>query len=216
MEELASKNKLVALPTDKTARNGLIHVDNYVALCNQHLLEGGYRPADQTEFFESVKIVKKTQKQLLDKMLVSTNLVNKLSINKADINVPKFSGILKDHKKPIIISGLTENSFPVRPIASVQDTYIEKLDWLISVILGQILILCQYHEESALTFMDKLHNVPSATDPVYFSLDVVSLFPSVPTLDAPKILKLKLIEHQDKINTFGLNENDIYQALNTY
>ena len=118
---------------------------------------------------------------------------------------------LKDHK----------STFPNckgRPIQPVQGQATEKLDWIASLILQQLLNFVPTHISSSQVLRDRLrHLQPSLpVDTIHFSLDVESLYPSCPTsLDGGINHVINFIQlHMDNINMYGLQPMDIADLLN--
>jgi len=75
-----------------------------------------------------------------------------------------------------------KDAFSIRPVVSVKKTPIEQLDWLIKTILKQTLKYIPGHIADADQFIEKTNNIQFEQDKQYqyFSLDVVSLYPSIP------------------------------------
>ena len=118
---------------------------------------------------------------------------------------------LKDHK----------SSFPQckgRPIQPVQGQATEKLDWIASLILQQLLVFVPTHLSSSHDLRQRLHAIQSSIPPdaIHFSLDVVSLYPSCPTSFESGINHVTAFiqQHQDHINMHGLEPTDIADMLN--
>ena len=118
---------------------------------------------------------------------------------------------LKDHKP----------SFPDckgRPIQPVQGQATEKLDWIASLILQQLLNFVPTHISSSQDLRDHLRQLQSSlpVDTIHFSLDVVSLYPSCPTsLEEGINHVIDFIHlHKDRINMYGLEPIDVADLLN--
>ena len=88
-----------------------------------------------------------------------------------------FQAFIKDHKNK------NENDeFPLRPIASVRNTPIEKVDWLVSKILGQLVELVPTNIKNSsqvITLLESLNPSDLTPDSGFFSLDVINLYPSI-------------------------------------
>ena len=117
---------------------------------------------------------------------------------------------LKDHKP----------TFPHckgRPIQPVQGQATEKLDWIASLILQQLLRFVPTHLASSQDLRRHLQNLQPTlpVDTIHFSLDVVSLYPSCPTtLDEGINHVISFIRlHQHRINMYGLHPIDIADML---
>ena len=117
---------------------------------------------------------------------------------------------LKDHKP----------SFPdckARPLQPVQGQATEKLDWVASLILKQLLPFVPTHLSSSSGLRQRLHNIqPSLPESVFhFSLDVESLYPSCPTSyeDGINPVIEFLQQHRDRINMYNLEPHDVAEML---
>ena len=87
-----------------------------------------------------------------------------------------FQAFIKDHKHK------DGETFPLRPIASVHNTAIEKVDWLVSKILGQLadLVPANVKNSNEVTkLLENLNTTDLTPNMAFFSLDVVSLYPSI-------------------------------------
>ncbi|MEL7308212.1 MAG: hypothetical protein AAGK05_10325, partial [Pseudomonadota bacterium] len=88
-----------------------------------------------------------------------------------------FQAFIKDHK----IKN-EEDEFPLRPIASVRNTAVEKVDWLISRILVQLVDVVPANVKNSNEVITLLKNVNSSdlgNNGAFVSLDVVNLYPSI-------------------------------------
>ena len=117
-----------------------------------------------------------------------------------------FYTLIKDHKNK------QDGHFPLRPIASVRNTATEKVDWIVSQILTQLLA----HPKNA----DELVNLLNNTDARYLdssftfiSLKVINLYPSIPIAFGVKNVLDFAEAHWSKINHFSLNLDDLSRCL---
>jgi hypothetical protein len=124
-----------------------------------------------------------------------------------------FHCLVKDHKIK------TNDSFPLRPIASVINTPVEKLDWVISKILNNCTQFIPSHLKSAVDLIDKLQKFKSSdvfssrNNQNFLSLDVVNLYPSIPIELGINCVINFIKEYSDKLDTLGLNIDDIEMSL---
>ena len=112
---------------------------------------------------------------------------------------------IKDHKQPN-----AEGIFPVRPIASVHGTPVDKMDFIIQSVLVQILPLLPYHLENKLKllhFLDTWNARPSriVDNTNVFSLDVVNLYPNIPVNIGIGLVMNSVKEHFNSVNSFGIS-----------
>jgi hypothetical protein len=120
-----------------------------------------------------------------------------------------FFSLIKDHKTP------TESGFPLRPIASVHNTAVEKLDWLANKILSQLVPFIPAHlpnSDSILTSLQPFM-LSMSSNSHFISLDVVNLYPSIPISDGISACTQLFIQHKSEINCFGLDSSDLSTML---
>ena len=65
----------------------------------------------------------------------------------------KFFGFIKDHKSK------SDGTYPLRPNASVHDTPVDKIDWIISKVLTQLLNFVPSHLDSTETLIKDLKKI---------------------------------------------------------
>ena len=129
--------------------------------------------------------------------------------------IPEIFSFQKDHK----------DSYPntkVRAVMPGKGSAVEKMDILISKVLGQISPFLKFRVFNAKEFQDKIKNVNLPKEKFMFSLDVAEMYPTLPTNDeALKITLEYLTKYQDKIDLFGFQPIHIILLLkfvlnNTY
>ena len=120
-----------------------------------------------------------------------------------------FFSFIKDHKN------IGEAGFPIRPIASVRRTPVEKADWLLAQILKQLIKYIPSHLFNSNELKQSLLNIelPIEDNTVFISLDVVNLYPSIPILKGIEYNLCSLREHWSKLNTYGINIDQIESLL---
>ena len=130
----------------------------------------------------------------------------------------KFRGLIKDHKNP---KPDTNGVYPfdIRPIASVCGSPIEKIDWIITQVLKQILPFLSHHLQKTENFLAHmrlvnrdLHSM-SSNRIVSFSLDVVSLYPSIPILRAVDVVMSYIDKLFLNLDFFGIHVDLIKHML---
>ena len=142
-------------------------------------------------FFETADIKPYVQKHLLSHHSVA----------------PVMKCNMKDHK----------DSFPdckVRPVQPVRGSAIEKLDILVSKILTQLGSVLTYRVFNSKQFQEKVkcHKIP--TGKVMVSMDVVSMFETLPTDEkALGVIRTYLEKHKDKVDMFGYSTDDVIEML---
>ena len=124
---------------------------------------------------------------------LTTNRVNGSELQKLTTSGSQpalFSVFVKDHKTE------SEDGYPLRPIASVRDTAIEKVDWLISNILSQLVQFVPANLRNSLDLIEELQTIDSSDlteQHCFISLDAVSLCPSIPINSGIKAVVESLI-----------------------
>ena len=116
---------------------------------------------------------------------------------------------IKDHKDK-------ENQFfPLRPIASVKNTPTEKVDWLSSVILNQLVKFVPAHLDSTKSLINILEDQRSnlSNDEIFVSLDVKNLYTSIPIKEGLDAIQKFANEYWHEIDTFGFTVDDLLDFL---
>ena len=120
---------------------------------------------------------------------------------------PVFYGLPKDHKQ----------SVPLRPVISACGGPTEKTSCLLERILKQLLKFVPTHLWDTRDFLDTLatHTVESGIPEgsIFFSIDVVNLYGSIPISEAIEAATEKLTAHLEEVDTFGLSPEDVKTLL---
>jgi hypothetical protein len=126
-------------------------------------------------------------------------------------NPANFFVAVKDHKK------CDNSNYPLRPIASVHDTPVDKLDWLVGLILVQALNFVKSHLVDTETLLNKIDNfnqyLSDIHNKIFISLDVVALYPSIHISDGIEKVIDFLGEHLDNINLYGISLDHLKNIL---
>jgi len=120
--------------------------------------------------------------------------------------VPQARGLAKDHKP----------EFPECKLRIIQpnpNSPIEKLDWFLSRILGQLTAFIPSYVKSTADFIRRVGEVHLPSDCFQFSLDVVDLYPSISIGLALESIGEDLLENGNKITMFGLHIADVTLLL---
>ena len=204
-----SENKIL-ISTDKTSRN--------IFMDRTWLIDNTKKILDDNKSYLKIKKNRTLQLEKQANKLMNTQLPNFISTTRdkecmlsSGSNPANFFVAVKDHKK------CTNNNYPLRPIASVHDTPVDKLDWVVEIILTQALKFVKSHLQDTITLLDRLdnfnHNHPDIQDHVFISLDVVALYPSIPISDGIEKVIEFLITHADNINFHGLSIEHLKNIL---
>lgn len=123
----------------------------------------------------------------------------------------KFLVNIKDHKEKV------DGSYPLRPIASIHGTPTQKVDWLASVILNQLVKFVPAHISSTNSLINEMNNNADIrncdNDKILISLDVKNLYPSIPINDGIREIENFATQHWNKINSYGLSVEDLMDCL---
>ena len=125
----------------------------------------------------------------------------------AHSRIPVFYGLPKDHKEGV----------PLRPVISACGGPTEKMSCLLERILKQLLKYVPTHLWDTGDFLSKLrrhteeNGIPK--DTIFFSIDVVNLYGSIPISEAIDAVCDTLHEHMQEVDTFGLAPEDIRSLL---
>ena len=167
-----SENNLVAVQSDKTNRLVLTEKKRFM-----NRLETILEDSNTYKKVESKQNKIEKQANMIIKN-VCTHLPKRQTqkLLSSGSRPAKFQAFIKDHKER------TEGNFPLRPIASVRNTAIEKVDWLVSEILSQ---LVNYVSANVRNSSEVIHKITAldysqlSTEKTFISLDVVNLYPSI-------------------------------------
>ncbi|XP_043195743.1 uncharacterized protein LOC122367039 [Amphibalanus amphitrite] len=120
---------------------------------------------------------------------------------------PVFYGVPKDHKEGV----------PLRPVISACGGPTEKMSCLLERVLKQLLQFVPTHLWDTEHFLKRLdehtqeQGIPKGS--IFFSIDVVNLYGSIPISEAIDAVCDKLATHLKDVDTFGLSVEDIRKLL---
>ena len=204
-------NNSVTVASDKTARTFVV---------TEESLDKGI--LDQLNNQSCYKAIDKSRSQVLDRQ--ATNIVKATTFSNFstayDLNKLKsscsqpaqISCNIKDHKA--VVNG----QHPLRLIASVHGTAVDKIDWYITKILTQCLLLIPTHLDSTEKLLESIDshnagpNIPNK-NMGFISLDVVSLYPSIPCLEAIIVVVEFIRLNLGALDMLGLDVNMLQTAL---
>jgi len=206
-KEFLSKNNLQCVRSDKTNRFVVCNSEDLTKK-NEIILQ------DNTTY----QVMNKSKAQAIENQankLIKTIIKNSSLHDQSDklistgTNPAKFFSFIKDHKDK------TDEGFQVRPIASVRNTPIEKIDWVVSRILSQTLPLVPANlvkTEELINMLNNLHTC-NLDNKVFISLDVQSLYPSIPLETGIEYNMKHLRKHWDRIDSFGISVENIEKLM---
>jgi len=201
------REKLVAISSDKTKKLVIENSNDITSRTEKILADSKtYKPIQksrQTSISKQANKITKSFAKNLSKQ-------DSLRLLTTGCRPAKFHALVKDHKDP------DESGFPLRPIAAVNNTATEKVDWLVSQILGQLVQFVPANLKNADDLVEKLKMLDFSLlteDHCFVSLDVVKLYPSIP-IDFGIRAVLDMAElHWKDIDNFGASVDDLKRAL---
>ena len=120
---------------------------------------------------------------------------------------PALKILLKDHKA----------GFPdckVRTIQPVRGSAVENFDTLLGLIFGQCRRFHRYTVCNSVQFLERIKGLTVHTESIQFSMDIESMFPSLPTCErAVGVVEKHLNRHREHLNLFGLEVCDVISIL---
>ena len=182
------KNKnLLILNPDKSNKTVIMYENDYDTKINDLLQDHNtYKELKS----DPTNIYQKNNNSLISRwenlMYISPNTAKNLKILNAQ--PPRIYGLPKLHKEGI----------PLRPIVSCIQSPFEKLSKFLKNILQNIVNQNNYYIKDSVDFKNKIKNINIPNEYTLISLDVVSLYTSIPIALAKEIITKKF----DKINQF--------------
>jgi hypothetical protein len=204
----AKKNDLTIVPADKTNRLVITNKKDF----DERILnflgdETTYKPLSRSKQKSIENQANKIIRGILrDKQFTKSDTEKLLTSGSQPAD---FQAFIKDHKE-------SSNIFPLRPIASVKNTAAEKVDWLVSKILGQLVDYVPTNVKNTEELVSELESIRMQglnSNLTFISLDVVALYPSIP-LDYGIKATLEIAEkHWAKIDNFDLSIEELKRCL---
>ena len=201
IKDLANNNEIIVKQSDKC--KGLVILDrpSYMDKAKAMLEDSecyesvDKNPVPQVEARAKRTLIHTTRGKLPDKTVKE--------LTPGHSRTPVFYGLPKDHKP----------SVPLRPVISACGGPTEKTSCLLERILKQLLKYVPTHLWDTRDFLQKVsaHSEQYGVqeNSIFFSIDVVNLYGSIPVGEAIEAVRAKLDEHGRNIDTFGLSKDDI-------
>ena len=205
LDELKKNENIVIKQSDKC--KGLVLMDKCDYLNKSHAIlsdRDNYEimhknPVAKVEA-ESKRIFKAVSKDKLPDLTVK-------ELTPCHSRIPVFYGIPKDHKEGV----------PLRPVISACGGPTEKMSCLLERVLKQLLRFVPTHLWDTGDFLTRLgthseeHGIPEGS--IFFSIDVVNLYGSIPISEAIDAVCETLEAHLQEVNMFGLELDDVRTLL---
>ena len=201
------QNNLLVIPSDKSNRNIVVDKKSIIS-----------RTEDILNDNSTYKYREKSKNSSIENQ--ANCLIRNKCRNNAYIDYQKlltcgshpayFRVNIKDHKDKI------NNFFPLRPITSVIRTPTQKVDWLVSVLLNQLVKFVPAHLDSSKSLIKILNENADKfvnEDYVFISLDVQNLYPSIPIAEAIAEIETFAKIHWNKIDNYGFRVEDLVDFL---
>ena len=205
LHELQKNNNVVIKQSDKC--KGLVILDKIDYLNKSQAIlndRNNYEVLDKNPVpkveAETKRVFKAVTKDKLPEKTVK-------ELTPCHSRIPVFYGIPKDHK----------DSVPLRPVISACGGPTEKMSCLLERILKQLLKFVPTHLWDTRDFLTRLgkhsqeHGI--SKDSIFFSIDVVNLYGSIPISEAIDTVCETLNVHLQDIDTFGLSPDDVRSLL---
>ena len=206
MTKFLKQDNLTLVPTDKSKRLCVTGKDTYInntASLLQDIQLYKPRQVSKSKQIENQanKLIKSSFKNILGKSDLERLLVSGSA-------PAAFKTFIKDHKK------LTNGAYPMRPIASARNTPTEKVDWICSKILNNLVTFVSAHLKSSEELITNLQNLQNLSNlDKFISLDVISLYPSVPLDLALEVVGNFARKYWSRIDNLGLDVGDFERCL---
>ena len=204
---------IVCLPSDKGGEFCVVESVKYTQAANEHLSDTNtYKKVARMSAPTIEKKINKVWRTVSTKARIPERII-KMFVS-TNTELPKFYVLVKTHKEG--------PSIKIRPIVACRDTPAYKMSWLLSRLLNPLLKSVPAHLESSSQLMDEITNMSPDKRrefPYPFSLDIISLYTSVPQREAMEVTRRRIEE--ENICLFGLTSDDIEKLLevildNTY
>jgi hypothetical protein len=212
LKDFMKREKMELIGTDKTKRNILMKKDKVVEMGERFLKNNkDYKLLKESKAKNIMKEANEIMKKIISESNIGKRDASKLTCKYARGAQVQF--LIKDHKDKD-----EEGNFPVRPIASIHNTPVDKLDFILQYILVQAAKLVPTNLlncEEALKKLDEINlmNVDEGKKRAIMSLDVQSLYPSIPTNKGVDEVMKFITEHSMDIDTMCISKQTIKTAL---
>ena len=201
LRELAGNKDVVVKPSDKCKGLVLLNANDYVK-----------KLVATTSGYETVSRNPTPKLEASTKRMIHATMDNKVEERIVKAIIPHCSrtaelyGLPKDHKVNI----------PLRPIVSACGDPVDKLTWFLERVVTQLLPHVPAHLKNTSEFLDKLRSqYPRRFEEgtILFSIDAVNLYGNIPPSEAIDAAMTLLQHHEQNIDTYGLDLDNIRTLL---
>ena len=188
------RNPVITIkPADKNLGTVILNSADYVEQCLLHLVTDTYQRVTE---FPTNKISKDIQNTLIsfkEHLTLHPQLYQFLQ-PKNEHTIPKFYGLPKIHK-PLEKNGIP----PIRPIVSHSNSLLSRTASLIDHSLQPLARSYEDFLNNSTQLIKELDNLTIPTDTLLVTLDVNSLYPSIPQEECITIIHQEMLKNQDLI-----------------
>ena len=185
------KKDLVFLPSDKGGEFCVISTSDYERAAFKHLEDGTiYKKVARMTAKTIENKINGTWRKVSSAEKIKPHVSKTYVSNNTDM--PRFYQLVKTHKKGPDVK--------IRPIVSNSNGPTKKISWLLCNILSPVYKLLPTHLDSSAQLIKHIKEVDPevrSTHNYPFSLDVCSLYTSIPPQAAIQAVKTKLLEHPE-------------------
>ena len=169
-----SDNGLTVVPSDKTNRLVITQEVRHIELSANMLSDTTtYKFREQSKHKAIENQANKLVKTIIANSFPKNDAMKLIS---SGTKPAKFRTVIKDHKTKSTNTG----SFPLRPIASTRNTPTDRIDWLVSQILNQLIDFVPAHLRNTNELLRELKSLENLNkNHIFISLDAVNLYPTV-------------------------------------
>ena len=213
LRELKKNNEVVVKQSDKGKGFVILDRNTYLEKAQDILGDPScYEKLDKNPVPKVEAQTKRTFKSVSKDKLPEKTIAE---LTPSHSRTPVFYGLPKDHKP----------SIPLRPVISGYDGPTEKTSCLLERILKQLLKFVPTHLWNTQDFLNKIRSDSDSDSDadsdqnkitegtIFFSMDAVNLYGSIPVTEAIDAVTEKLTKHLQDVDTFGLTPADIKTLL---
>ena len=201
------KKELYCLPSDKGGEFCVIGKSEYIEIGKKHLDDiNTYTPVNSISAKTIELRINKVWKDVAKRNNLDYGVTKRYTSNNTDLST--FYFLIKTHKPG--------PELKIRPIVSNINSPTSKISWLLDKALKPLLQHVPSHLENTSQLMARIEALPEnkKTNYVYpFSLDVTSLYTSIPQQRGIEVIKNIIDETSHSFN--NLNSDDITLLLST-
>jgi len=220
---IKNNSNLIITKADKCNTTVIMTIQQYQEKMNDHLNNRQTYIKIRKQPCEKIKEIKKEYNNILNDLLKKKyiNQIEKTKLNINNCNIARIQGLPKLHKDKI----------PIRPIINGINSPTEQIAKFLNPTLNNLNNNNKYDIKNAFELKDKLRNIEITNDDRLISLDIISLFTSIPLNNIYKIImkNWELIEPYTTIkckntyiniikficnNNYFTYNNELYRQIN--